>query len=72
MLRKFTKTVGRFEKGTVKDYPPATWAAIQDSAGRPLNEFTTLQIENENQGVNENDPTNRRNASAPKGRARGN
>lgn len=72
MLRKFTKTVGRFQKGTVKDYPSATWAAIQDSAGQPLDKFTVLQAEDEVQGVNENGSTDRHNATTLKNRARGN
>lgn len=36
----FTKKVGRFEKGAVRDYPSITWKQIEKSAGMKLAKFT--------------------------------
>ena len=40
MQRIFTKSLGNFKKGDIKDYPQGTWNSIEQSANRPLNEFT--------------------------------
>lgn len=40
MIREFTETVGRFGKGQRFDYPLATWHALAESAGKPLDKFT--------------------------------
>jgi hypothetical protein len=40
MLRQFTKDIGRFERGEVKDYPKPTWDQMAVNAGQPLEKFT--------------------------------
>ena len=36
MLRRFTREVGRFQAGAVKDWPPLTWRAF----GEDFNDFS--------------------------------
>ena len=36
MLREFTKSVGRFQAGDVRDYPKATWDEVARAAGTKL------------------------------------
>lgn len=40
MQRIFTKSIGNFKKGDIKDYPQGTWNRVEESADKPLNEFT--------------------------------
>lgn len=40
MNREFTREVGRFAKGTVKNYPLATWKGIAHSAAADLDDFS--------------------------------
>lgn len=40
MLRVFTKAVGRFRPGDIRDYPRHVWAQIERSAGQPLDRFS--------------------------------
>lgn len=42
MERVFIKSVGRFEAGEVKDYPPPTWGSIAESIGENLDDFTQI------------------------------
>jgi hypothetical protein len=40
MLRVFTKDVGRFHRGDVRDYPSHVWKAIAGDAKATLDAFT--------------------------------
>lgn len=40
MRRQFTRNVGRFQSGEVRDYPRPTWEGIARSAGRKLGSIT--------------------------------
>lgn len=40
MLREFTKSVGRFRLGDVRDYPKATWEQIASGAGEVLDRIS--------------------------------
>ena len=40
MLRKVTKTIGRFKEGQEHDYPRAVWTKIANDAKMALDEFT--------------------------------
>ncbi len=40
MQRQFTRKIGRFEKGEVRDYTAQVWAGISNSARLPLDKFT--------------------------------
>ena len=40
MERLFTKAVGRFKLGEVRDYAASVWAHVARSAKRPLDTFT--------------------------------
>jgi hypothetical protein len=54
MLRVFTKTVGRFPKGTVRDWPLGTWKGIDqnvDSFSRPVAEAQPDHVVDRNREV---------------------
>ena len=40
--RVFTKNIGRFKQGDVKDYPQAVWVQIEKSAKKSLGTFSKL------------------------------
>ncbi len=40
MQRAFTKTVGRFKRGEIRDYPGVVWTQIAKTVGEPLGRFT--------------------------------
>lgn len=40
MLREFTKSVGRFAQGDVRDYPKATWDQIAETAREKLDRIS--------------------------------
>lgn len=40
MERIFTRKVGRFETGDVRDYPKPVWRQIERSAKQPLEKFS--------------------------------
>lgn len=40
MLRKFTKTMGRYQEGAVHDYPRGTWDKIAKDFDKKLDSFT--------------------------------
>lgn len=40
MERVFTKQVGRFGVGEIRDYPGSVWEQIARSAGKSLDSFT--------------------------------
>ena len=41
MQRVFTRAVGRFKAGEIKDYPSAVWREIARSARLTLDKFTS-------------------------------
>lgn len=40
MLREFTKDLGRYKSGEVKDYPEIVWRQIANGEGKKLDSFT--------------------------------
>ena len=45
MLRVFTKDVGRYQRGDVRDYPSHVWKAIAADLGGNLDAFTASPSE---------------------------
>jgi hypothetical protein len=44
MQRIFTKDIGRFKKGEVREYPKQVWEGIARSAKMKLDEFTKIAV----------------------------
>jgi len=44
MQRIFTKDVGRFKKGEVRDYTKQVWEGISKSAKMKLDDFTKIAV----------------------------
>lgn len=44
MQRVFTKDVGRFKKGEVRDYTKQVWEGIARSAKMKLDDFTRIAV----------------------------
>lgn len=40
MLRRFLETCGRFEAGTLHDWPQETWDKIAQEQGKPLSQIS--------------------------------
>lgn len=50
MLRRFTKEVGRYSNGSLRDYPREVWNTIARSAGMALESFT-VEVDESDPGV---------------------
>lgn len=44
MQRIFTKDVGRYKKGEVRDYPNATWQNLSRSLKQKLDDFSRIAV----------------------------
>ncbi len=40
MLRRITKSIGRYREGNTHDYPRGVWADVAAKAGEPLDSFS--------------------------------
>lgn len=52
MQRIFTKNLGNFKKGDIKEYPSGTWVQIEKSAKESLDTFTKLVEDAASEGIN--------------------
>jgi len=60
MERIFTKDLGRYKVGDIRDYPIPTWQQMARSAGTDMDKFSRLKDDAARDGVTEKRPIVRR------------